>query len=351
MLTTDQRRRWGLHTPSSLKVRAQQLGSAEYLIQGILPVCSIGLLLGDSGLGKSPLMYQAAICIASGLPFLGRETRKGSVLIADFENRIGDMYELIERVSRHLGLPGPPGENLVLWSLNDCPPKYGQPGDTLLDMLRALQPSLAIVDSLSSYAPEAEEKNSDATEMLQDFRSIARECRTGVMLVHHRRKQSRKVEESAGPLENAVLRRWFQDARGASSLINGSDIRLGIDEPDIGVVGKDNASLVCRGFGRIRGEIGPIYLAREVDDVGDPLGYRHLIGPELLFNPKQEAALAALPSNFAFKEAMAAYGHADQATSNFLRRCITHLRVRRVARGRYEKIEAQDARIAGASGV
>jgi AAA domain-containing protein len=238
----------------------------------------------------------------------------------------------------------------MVWSLNDCPPKYGQPGDTLLDMLRDVRPLLAMVDSLSSYAPEAEEKNSAATEMLQDFRSIARDCGTGVMLVHHRRKQSRKVEESAGPLENSVLRRWFQDARGASALVNGTDIRLGIDEPDIGVVGKDNASLVCRGFGRIRGEIGPIYLAREVDDVGDPLGYRHLTGPELLFNPKQQAALASLPADFAFKEAKAAYGHADQATINFLRRCIAHQLVRRVARGRYEKIEPQEVQTAGALG-
>jgi hypothetical protein len=125
---------------------------------------------------------------------------------------------------------------------------------------------------------------------------------------------------------------------------------LGIDEPDIGAVGKDNASLVLRGFGRIRGEIGPVYLARTVDDFGDPLGYRHLIGPELLFNPKQEAALAALPSSFAFKEAMAAYGHADQATTNFLKRCIALLLVRRVTRGCYERIAPQDAGNAGARG-
>jgi hypothetical protein len=149
----------------------------------------------------------------------------------------------------------------------------------------------------------------------------------------------------------AVLRRWFEDARGSSALINGTDIRLGIDEPDIGVVGKDNASLVVRGFGRIRGEIGPIYLAREVDDVDDPLGYRNLTGPELLFNPKQQTALASLPTEFAFKEAKAAYGHVDQATSNFLGQCIVHQLVRRVARGRYEKIALQDVPDAGASGV
>jgi hypothetical protein len=350
MLTAEQRRRWGLHTPSSLKVRGQELGSAGYLIKEVLPVRSIGLLLGDSGLGKSPLMYQAAICIAEGLPFLGRETRKGLVVIADFENGISDMYELIERISKHLGLVGTPDENLLLWSLNDCSQRYGRPGDTLLDMLRDMRPSLAIIDSLASYMPEAEEKNSGATEMLQGFRSLARNCDTSVLLVHHRRKQSRKAGESAGSLENAVLRRWFEDARGASSLINGTDIRLGIDEPDIGAVGKDNASLVCRGFGRIRGEIGPIYLAREVDDVGDPLGYRQLTGPELLFNPKQQSALASLPADFAFKEAMAAYGHADQATSNFLGRCIAHQLVRKVSRGRYEKVVPQDVQDAGARG-
>lgn len=286
-------------------------------------------------------MYQAGICIAAGLPFLGRETRKGSVVIADFENGLADISELVDRISRHLGLSEPPVENLELWSLNDCDQNFGSPGHTLLDMLRDVRPALVIIDSLASYMPAAEEKNSASIEMLKEFRELARDCGTAVIFVHHRRKQSRNPKESAGPLEGAILRSWFQDSRGASALINGSDIRLGVDEPDLSAVGKDNVALVLRGFGRIRGDIGPVYLAREVDDGGDPLGYRQLTGPQLLFNNKQETALANLAPNFTFKEAKLAYGHGDQATSNFLGRCIDLQLVRKVARGCYQHLQVQ----------
>src|SRR6266566_6935683 len=151
------------------------------------------------------------------------------------------MSEMVERISLHLGLTSAP-DDLYLWSLNDCEQRFGQKGHTLLDILRDVKPTLVIIDSLGSYSPDAEEKNSSATRMLRDFRALARDCRTTTVLVHHRRKQPRKADESAGPLENANVRQWFQDARGASSLINGSDIRLGVDAPDLSVVHKDEIS-------------------------------------------------------------------------------------------------------------
>jgi hypothetical protein len=112
----------------------------------------------------------------------------------------------------------------------------------------------------------------------------------------------------------------MQDARGASALINGSDVRLGVDAPDLSAVSKDEISLVLRGFGRVRGEIDPIYVARDSDENGDPVGYRHLVGAELLFDNHRQNALASLPQQFTFKDAKVAYGKQDQATSNFLRR-------------------------------
>jgi KaiC/GvpD/RAD55 family RecA-like ATPase len=336
MSATEWAKRWSLRTPESLRARARELGAFEYRIKGMLPVRSITVVLGDSGLGKSALVYQLAICVATGVPFLGCETKQGRVVIADFENGIGDMEEFVERLSQYLGSPGLP-DDLYLWSLSDCDAKYGQPGHTLLDMLRDVRPSLAIVDSLGSYAPEAEEKNSSTTKMLQEFRLLMRECGTDTLLVHHRRKQSRNGEQSAGPLESANLRQWFQDARGASTLVNGSDIRLGVNEPDISAVSKDEVALVVRGFGRVRGEIGPLFLARDADENGNACGYRHLVGPELLFDEHRQKVLAELPQQFTFKRGKTAYGRGDQATMNFLQRCIALRLVHKLSRGCYEK--------------
>jgi hypothetical protein len=348
MSSTDSAKRWGLHTARALRVRARELGASEYLIKDFLPVRSTALLVGDSGLGKSPLVYQIGICIASGLRFLGKETTKGSVVLADFENGIEDMCEMSERISRYLDLPEPP-DGFSLWTPGMCDQRYGQPGHTLLDMVRDVSPRLVIVDSLGSFAPDAELKNPDATRMLQEFRAL-RKVGTATLLVHHRRKQPRKAEESAGPLEHAILRQWFQDARGASALINGSDVRLGVDETDLSPVGKAEDALVLRGFGRVRGEIGPFYLTRDADESGDPMGYRRLLGPELLGNESQKDALASLPPQFTFKEAKAAYRRTDQPTKNFLDHCIDLGLVEKVRRGHYEKVAPKNGESDGVSG-
>jgi hypothetical protein len=63
-----------------------------------------------------------------------------------------------------------------------------------------------------------------------------------------------------------------------------------------------------------------------------------LIGPELLFNQEQQKALAALPSQFTFKQAKHVYGRSDQPTRNWLVRSCELGLVRQQARGKYEKI-------------
>ena len=343
------RQRWGLHTPATLRARAIELGGSNDLVEGLLPTKSISLVVGESGLGKSPLLDQLGICVAAGIPFLGRPTRQGRVVIADFENGIGDAVELIENLSRYLGLPGPPSEVLI-WSANDCLPRYGQSGHTLIDMLRDVQPDLAIIDSLGSYNPAAEEKNSAANELLKEFRRLGREHNTASIFVHHPRKQARKADERAGALESADLRRWFQDARGASAFINGSDVRLGVDLPDLSAVDKDDLALVLRGFGRIRGEIGPLYIARDSDDHGQPVGYRLLTGAELLFNERQQQALESLPARFEFRDAKRAYGRGDQSTRNFLLRCMHIGLICQPGRGTYEKSSGHGAARSGERG-
>jgi RecA-family ATPase len=116
-----------VRTPEQLKQRAADLGSAQYVIDKLIPSQSLSLCVGDSGLGKSPLLYQAAICVAVGQPFLGLPTMQGPVLYMDSENGIAQVSGLIEQISTYLGLQKPP-EELLLWNLNDAPADFSTPG-------------------------------------------------------------------------------------------------------------------------------------------------------------------------------------------------------------------------------
>jgi hypothetical protein len=75
-----------------------------------------------------------------------------------------------------------------------------------------------------------------------------------------------------------------------------------------------------------------------MDEHGDPAGYRALSGAGLLFDPRQQTALADLPAQFTFREAKTVYAKGDQSTTNFLQRCIALNLLRKPGRGRYEKV-------------
>lgn len=322
------KKKWAVYRHGELKQRCEELGGATYIIEGLIPDRSLTLLVGDSGLGKSALVYQIAVCVAEGIPFLGKQVKQGKVLVLDFENGLGQVDEILDSLYKHLGLSEPP-KDLILWNINDTTSKYGQAGHTALDMVREIKPDLVTIDSLTGLFPDIEERNPLAIKALQELRKLIREGGTSSLSVHHIKKPSDKPEYRPAALEGCTnLREWFLQARGASALINATDVRLGVDRPNVANVLLDSGSikeevaLVLRGFGRVRGEIPTIYLSRHHDENGEPLGYGVVSATNLLFNPEQEKALAKLPQSFRFKDARQALGKADQVTTDFLNKCI-----------------------------
>jgi KaiC/GvpD/RAD55 family RecA-like ATPase len=310
------REKYFVYSPGSLKRRCEEICNKQYLIEGLFPDRSLGLLVGDSGLGKSPLVYQMGLCVASGKPFLGRAVEKGSVLCLDFENGIGEVHGIITNLSQRLGVDEPPN-NLHLWNYNDCSEKFGQVGETAFNIIRAVGPKLVIVDSLTGLYPDIEEKNSLATKYYQELRTVMRECDTNVLALHHIKKPSDPPPTS---LEDCGVREWLLQARGARALINGCDVRFGVDVSK--KFSGEDVALVVKGFGRLRGEFGPIYLQRVRDEDGDPLAYDVLTGVRLLNNEEQEAAIKRLPQTFRFKEAQQVLGKSAQPTDDFLKKCL-----------------------------
>ena len=342
---TKLKAKWSVYSHGDLKQRVRELGSDKYLIEGLLPDRSLGLLVGDSGLGKSPLVYQMAVCVAAGIPFLGKAVKQSNVLCMDFENGLGQVAEMLDNICQHLGLTNAP-KNLVLWNINDAESKYGQSGHTAVDVIRQVRPDLVVIDSLTGMFSDIEEKNSYAIKYLQQLRELIREFGTSSFSLHHIKKPSDDPRYAPPSLETCSnVRQWFLQARGARALINGTDIRLGVDTPEIGNVliasekDKEEIALVMRGFGRVRGEIPLTYLSRHSDENGEPLGYGVVKSTSLLFDKEREEALAKLPQSFRFKDARHALGKADQPTTNFLNKCIGLGLIRKVGRGAYEKLK------------
>jgi hypothetical protein len=141
---------------------------------------------------------------------------------------------------------------------------------------------------------------------------------------------------------------WLLQACGARALINQTDVRIAFDAaPGLRIADRgrrdamnitDDIGLVVKGFARLRGEFGPLFLKRELDEEGAPLGYRELVGLELLSNPEQEAAFRKLSDEFSFKQAKQAYGRRDQATTDWLQKLQRIGVLKHVKGGLYTKV-------------
>lgn len=337
------KRKWAIYTPSELKQRCKDLDCGSFLIGGLIPQRSLSIVVGDSGLGKSPLLYQAAICVTAGIPFLGRPVSRGRVLYVDFENGLGDVEEMVTRLSRHLGLTGVP-EDLLLWNYNDAPPTWAP--SHLSKMIHEAKPVWVVIDSLGALVPNIEEKASIVTRVYQECRKLIRECGASITGVHHLKKPSSKPHEAPPPLEDDP-NRWFLQARGSRALINGCDVRIGADRSVRAkhfesLDGRScEVALVIAGFRRVRGPIDTTFLTRVLDEDDEPLGYDKLAGVNLLFNPEQEEAYRNLPQTFRFKDARRLYGKGPQATTDLLKKCIGTGIMRKDGR-EYRKVEVPE---------
>jgi len=152
------------------------------LVAGLIARRSVSILVGDSGLGKSPLAYQLGLCVAAGIPFLGMPTEQGAVVYADYENGMDESNLLIGRLSGFLGLPNPPA-NFCLWS-----PDHANGSFDLDAICSEVKPSLIILDSLRAHDPNFE-KTDHAGEGMKRLRSAgAYKHSVAIIAIHHTKK-------------------------------------------------------------------------------------------------------------------------------------------------------------------
>jgi hypothetical protein len=321
-------REYGLLSPEDVDRLCAQEHRSEAFVEGFISHNSVSVLIGDSGLGKSPLAYQLGLCVAEGKPFLGMKTECGLVVYADYENGLMGSRELRDALVGFLGLQKPP-DTFKLWT-----PDWASRSLQMEEICRDERPALFILDSLRSHNPSFE-KTEWAGEGMAEFRSLASQYRVAIVVVHHTRKPGPDgVPDLDG--DTTALMHWLNQAAGHRSIINQSDSRIAADHPSA----RRGGEIVLRWHRRIYGEGGPLYVQRVCNDDGEPIGYQRVSGPALLANAEQEAAFGQLPQEFAFKRAKQVYQRSDDPTRKWLQKCMAVGIVEQLGRGVYRKLRA-----------
>jgi hypothetical protein len=291
----------------------------QLLVDGFLPSKGIAIAAGDSTIGKSPLMYELGLCVAAGVPFLGRNTDQGRVLYFDLENSLHDSRAMRDALVRFLGLRATP-ENFLLAT---------EPLE-LERVIAEVKPCLVFIDSLRAFAPKATTENPKAAEWLNNLKHLAREHGVCFAIVHHLRKPGNFAVPCLSDLTR--VSDWMLEMEGPRAFVNQTDVRIALRQGDF-----NPAALNMKWSRRVHGDSPLVLLERVFDDEGEPAGYRHLTGDALL-SDERRAAFGKLPVEFRFTDAKAALCRSDAPTDNFLKACIQLGLLAKIPSRRYRKL-------------
>ena len=165
-----------------------ELVEPEYLVAGLIEDKTLGMFFGASGSMKSFLALDLAACVATGLPFHGRQVKEGPVIYL-----AGEGFNGIKR-------------RLTAWELNtgvslkDVPLYISRRAPTLAnresakDVAESIRdiaetaghPALICIDTVARATVGADENsNSDMGEFIETVDEIRHEHDCALLTVHH----------------------------------------------------------------------------------------------------------------------------------------------------------------------
>jgi len=169
------------------------LNKRQWLIEGLFQRSDNILLTAPSKIGKSWFWANVATSIAAGLPFIGKDTAKGNVLILDLELRRDVAMDRLWSIALAMGLEKPP-ENLYLWSLA----RHCYDLDVIAEVLHSRLDELPdidllVVDPLYLFERESgfDENNAHCvTHLMVELEKLTARTGAALGLSHHYRKGS-----------------------------------------------------------------------------------------------------------------------------------------------------------------
>lgn len=217
--TVDSAADTGLPAKPTHGVRFKILSAAEvrqikppsWIIKGVLPRATLGVIFGGWSSGKSFWTLDLACSIVEGTPFFGHPVTQGNVLYVVGEGSGGFGNRLLAYEATH-------GTTLDRLKLLMAAPNFMERAD-VKDLLEAIRPhgrqDVIIIDTLAQSMSGGNENSSeDVGAVLANCRRLHEATGALILLVHHVGKDSLK------------------GARGHSSLSGAADVMIEVEALD-----------------------------------------------------------------------------------------------------------------------
>jgi hypothetical protein len=248
----------GLSAQALVPIDEGSTGPIATVIKGVLPADGLGILWAPPASFKSFLAFDWALSVASGVPWLGKQTIKGEAWFIAGEGNAG-LAKRMRAWRRERDFDGPVN---LLHSRNAIIID-GQPGERSLGLLQLLgmidkghRPSLIVIDTLSRSMSGDESSTLDSAryiaaigELQAAMRAVGHQC--CIILVHHARKAGDalrgsstllgaadfvyKIERNGSAMDIAVhCDKWKDDSTPESHYLEARVVDLGIQQDNHG---------------------------------------------------------------------------------------------------------------------
>jgi RecA-family ATPase len=167
-------------------MQQKDIPPTDWLVENLIPQ-GVSLLCAPSKTGKSWMMMQLAIAIATGQPFLGFPTKKRKVMYYAFED---DESRLLDRMNKLLN--GTPAPENIIFSTDVRTLDNGLINNMTDDVFANPDIDLIIIDTLQKVRGRTlngETVYAYDYREIGEFKKFYNSLSTSVLLVHHTRKQ------------------------------------------------------------------------------------------------------------------------------------------------------------------
>lgn len=213
----------------------------QWLLQDMLPMGIVGMIVAPGGTGKSQLVLQLGVSVATGVPLceLWGVGEQGTALLLLAEDEIDEAHRRLRNIitelsSDHPGIAPDLDQRLLIKSMTaannlmTCTHKHGGVEPTsyvdrlLLTVADIPDLKLIVIDPASRFRGGNENSADDVTRFVVELERLRQATGATVLVCHHANKAS--MNESSGVRSQAAT-------RGSSAMTDGVRWQLNLSTP------------------------------------------------------------------------------------------------------------------------
>jgi len=150
-----------------------------WLIEGMLPLAGTSLWAGREKVGKTTLIRQLCLSVATGYDFLGREVRKGKVLYLALEENRDFLRADLKAMCNN-------GPKNLYWHFGGI---HGDKMKGLKAFITKMRPSLIVIDTMMKFLKLSNLNDyGETVNAMNPLTELARKYECHMLYVHHMNK-------------------------------------------------------------------------------------------------------------------------------------------------------------------